>query len=263
MNEVNKLAELIKNKSKLVAMLAPSFPIVYQYPQIVTRLKKLGFSYVVEVAVGAKKTNEAVVNLLINNPKGRFITSPCASFVRYIRTKHPDLIPYLAFQADSPMIATTKIVAEKYPGYQPVFIGPCIVKKREASEDYPQLNIIVITYKELDELFSQFNITQINEPTSDVFDLSETSTRIYPFDGGLTYTSGAKNLLKEEEIRIVSNWKNIEIVLEEFKTNSTIRFIDVLFCDGGCINGPGIVSPLSTEERKQKIIEFQKSPVLI
>ncbi|NCO89162.1 hypothetical protein GW881_04575 [Candidatus Roizmanbacteria bacterium] len=46
-DEVNMLTELIKNKSKLVAMLAPSFPIVYQYPQIVTRLKQLGFSYVV------------------------------------------------------------------------------------------------------------------------------------------------------------------------------------------------------------------------
>lgn len=263
MNEVAQLTELIKNKANLVAMLAPSFPIVYQYPQIVTRLKKLGFTYVVEVAVGAKKTNETVVSLLINNPTGRFITSPCASFVRYIRTKHPDLIPYLAFQADSPMIATTKIVAEKYPGYQPVFIGPCIVKKREASEDYPQLNIVVITYKELDELFTQFNISQVNESTTDKFDLSETTTRIYPFDGGLTFTSGVRTILKDEEIRIVSNWKNIDIVLEEFKNNSTIRFVDVLFCDGGCINGPGIVSPLSTEERKQRIIQFQTSPTLI
>lgn len=255
------LTELIKNKSKLVAMLAPSFPIVYQYPQIVTRLKQLGFSYVVEVAVGAKKTNEAVVNLLINNPTGRFITSPCASFVRYIRTKHPDLIPYLAFKADSPMIATAKIVTEKYLGYQPVFIGPCIVKKLEASEDYPELNIIVITYKELDELFSQFATPQINELSNDKFDLSEPSTRIYPFDGGLTFTSGTQTLLKDKEIRIVSNWKNIDIVLEEFKDNQSIRFIDVLFCDGGCINGPGIISPLSTEERKQRIIEFQKSPI--
>lgn len=263
MNEINKIVELIKNKAKLVAMLAPSFPIVYQYPQIVSQLRQLGFAYVVEVAVGAKKTNEAVINLLKTNPTGRFITSPCASFVRYIRTKHPDLIPYLAFQADSPMIATAKIVAEKFPDYQPIFIGPCIVKKREASEDYPQLNIVVITYKELDELFVQFTTPQINEPTTDTFDLSETSTRIYPFDGGLTYTSGAQNLLKDEEIRIVSNWKNIEIVLEEFKTNSTIRFVDVLFCDGGCINGPGIVSPLSTEERKQRIIQFQDSSTLI
>ncbi len=263
MNEVNQLTELLKQKTKLVAMLAPSFPIMYDYPLIIDQLKKLGFSYVVEVAVGARKTNEAVVKILSNNPQARFITSPCPSFVRYIRTKHPDLVSYLAFQADSPMVATARIVIEQYPGYRPVFIGPCIVKKREASEDCPQLNILVITYKELTPLFDQFAITDTPTATGDHFDMAADATRIYPMDGGLTISGRINTVLKEEEIRIVSGWKNVDIVLEEFKNNPSIRFVDDLFCDGGCINGPGITSQLTIEERKQKILQFQKANKVI
>ncbi len=256
MNDTAKLVELLKKKVKLVAMLAPSFPIMYEYPQIVGRLKRLGFSYVVEVAVGAKKTNEEVLTLLKNNPGSRFIASPCASFVRLVRKKHPQLLPYLAFKADSPMVATAKIVREKYPGFKPVFIGPCIVKKLESSEDYSELDILVVNYKELDSVLQQLGIVDDPEDVNSLFDMSEKSTRIYPMDAGLTDTSGIRNILNEDEIMVVSGWKNCETALEEFEKNQKIRFLDILFCDGGCINGPGISSNLNLEERKKKIIEF-------
>ncbi len=256
MNEVFQLTDLLNKKAKLVAMLAPSFPVVYEYPQIVSRLKQLGFSHVVEVAAGAKRTNEAVVKLLKEDPKSRFITSPCPSFVRLIKTKHPQLLPYLALKADSPMIATARIVKEKYPDCQPVFIGPCIAKKLESSEDYPELNILVLTYKELDAVFSAFHVSEASIQAHDGFDIAEQGTRIYPTDGGLTESSGIRNILKDEEIRIVSGWKNCETALAEFEKNPKIRLLDILFCEGGCINGPGIVSALPLEERRKKIMEF-------
>lgn len=259
MDEPSQLTELINKKAKLVAMLAPSFPIVYQYPQIISKLKQLGFSHVVEVAAGAKKTNEEVIALLQTNPQARFITSPCPSFVRFIRKKHPDFLPFLALKADSPMVATAKIVKEKYPDYQPVFIGPCSVKKLEASEDYPELNILVLTYKEMDAVFNQFQVKQPSVGVNDGFDISEKTTRIYPIDGGLTASSNLRNILKEEEIRVVSGWKNCETILEEFKNNHKIRLVDILFCEAGCINGESIVSKLSLEERKKKIIDFSLS----
>lgn len=262
MNEAEELIGLIEKKEKLVAMLAPSFPVVFEYPQIVTRLKHLGFSYVVEVSAGAKLTNEAVVSLLASDPKARFITSPCPSFVRMVRTKYQHLLPYLAFKADSPMAATAKIVHEKYPGSRPVFIGPCVAKKFEAKEDRPELNILVVTYKELDDIFTRFKIPNEEAVPGEAFDILEKTTRIYPTDGGLTETSGARRFLKDDEIKIVSGWKNCIAALSEFENNSKIRFMDVLFCEGGCIMGPGIKSSLSLEERKKKILEFaENNPV--
>jgi iron only hydrogenase large subunit-like protein len=256
MNDTEKLIDLLKNNSKLVAMLAPSFPIMYDYPKIVTQLKKLGFEKVVEVSVGAKETNRQIAEFIKSHPQSRLITSPCASFVRFIKTKHREFLPYLTIEIDSPMVATAKIVKEKYSGFQPVFIGPCVVKKLEASQDYPELNILVLTYKELESVFGQLLPNSLNIPNNDVFDLAEPTTRLYPADGGLTESSGVRNLLKDEEIRIVSGWKNCESALVEFQNNPKIRLLDILFCEGGCINGPGIASSLSIEERKKKIVDY-------
>lgn len=257
-SEVSQLIELFNKKAKLVAMLAPSFPVVYEYPQIVGKLKRLGFAYVLEVAAGAKKTNEAVVALLKSDPKSRFITSPCPSFVRLVRTKHPNLLPFLAMKADSPMVATARIAKEKYPDFRPVFIGPCIAKKLESSQDYPQLDILVLTYKELEEVFEKFNIPDLAAESGDAFDISEQATRIYPIDGGLTESSGVRDILAEDEIRIVSGWKNCENALLEFEKNPKIRLVDILFCEGGCINGPGLISSLPLEDRKRKVFGFWK-----
>jgi len=256
MDEVSRLTDLLNKKAKLAAMLAPSFPVVYEYPQIIGRLKQLGFLYVVEVAAGAKKTNEAVLTLLQDNPQSRFITSPCPSFVRLIRAKYPQLLQYLALQADSPMAATARIVKEKFPDCSPVFVGPCVAKKFESSEDYPELNILVLTYKELDMVFDAFHVGEAAAQAGDGFDVTGQTTRIYPIDGGLTESSGVRNILKDEEIRIVSGWKNCEAALLEFERNLKIRLLDILFCEGGCINGPGIASVLSPDDRKKKVLEF-------
>jgi iron only hydrogenase large subunit-like protein len=256
MSDVDKLVQLLQNKKKLVAMLAPSFPIMYDFPKIVNQLKNLGFEKVVEVTVGAKETNRQLLEYIENHPEARFITSPCASFVRFIKTKHREFLPYLSLEVDSPMVATAKIVKEKHPDLQPVFIGPCVVKKLEASQDYPKLNILVLTYKELEEVFKRQNINYQSLITGNNFDLSESSTRLYPTDGGLTNSSGVRNILGEDEIRVISGWKNCESALMEFQNNPKIRLLDILFCEGGCINGPGILSTLSVEKRKKKITDY-------
>lgn len=255
MNDSLKLIDLIKTKEKLVAMLAPSFPIMYEYPQIICRLRALGVTYTVEVSVGAKITNKAVIEILLDNPQRRIIASPCPSFVQLIKTKHPQLLRFLALEVDSPMVATAKIVKEKYPGFKPVFIGPCIAKKIEATVYHPELNLLVITYKELEEVFKYFK-TDENSCPNQTFDLTEESTRIYPLDGGLTHSGGLNKILKDDELKIVSGWKNIEAALTEFENNPRIRFMDVLFCEEGCINGPGIISGLDTGQRKEKILEY-------
>lgn len=260
MSDSDKLIGLLNKKANLTAIIAPSFPVMYDSGKLVSKLRSIGFRRVIEVAVGAKKTNEQAVSILGNNPHTRFITSPCASFVRFMRTKHPDLLHYLAFEVDSPMIASAKIARNKWPDHKPVFIEPCPVKKLEASQDHPDLDILVLTYRELEEVLAKFNPPSY--PTSNLgeFDLKEPSTRTYPLDGGLTDTSGARSLLVSDEIRVVSGWNRCEAAIREFETNKKIRLLDILFCDGGCVMGPGIKSSLSLEERKNRINSFASSP---
>jgi len=259
MNEDKTLAELLEKKEKLVAMLAPSFPLSFSYPAIITMLRRLGFTYVVEVAVGAKKTNEELHALLKKDPTARFITSPCPTVVRMIKKTMPQYAKYFTYDVDSPMVATAKIVREKYPGYRPVFIGPCAMKKLEGSEDVPELDILVLTYMELQRIFDATHIPEEANP-DEQFDLSEPGeTLMYPLDGGLSFSSGlTKQLSSSEEVKIVSCKENIEAI-KEFDANPKIRLLDILNCPGGCISGPGIKSTLSVEERKKKILEYYKA----
>ena len=256
MNDADVLIDLINKREKLVAMLAPSFPIVFSYPTIITMLKKLGFVYTVEVAVGAKKTNEELLALMKANSNARYITSPCPTIVRMIKKQMPDNAGYLTPGVDSPMAATAKIVAQRYPDYRPVFIGPCIMKKIEAKEDCPELHILVLTYTELLQVFSHFNIQEETNP-SDHFDIAEPgTTRLYALDGGLAHSSGIANMLPKGAVKIVSGAQENISAIQEFDTNPNIRLLDILNCPGGCIGGPGINSPLTREERKNKIVAY-------
>jgi len=257
MTELEELIELLNKKEKLVAMLAPSFPIMFEYPGIITKLKKLGFSYVMEVSLGAMKTNQELVELMTKNPESRFITSPCPTVVRMVRKQMPEYAKYFTHGVDSPMVATAKIARENFPGFRPIFIGPCIVKKMEAKEDVPDLNILVITYAEISQVFEKFNIGgEVN--LNDKFDLSGPGdTRIYPVDGGLSHSSGVLDKLGEGAIKIVSSWKNCLEAIKDFDTNTKVRLLDILFCEGGCIGGPGIKSSLTVEQKKQKILDYR------
>ncbi len=261
MNEKETLIELIDKKEKLAAMVAPSFPIMFQYPNIITMLRKLGIAYVVEVAVGAKKTNEELLALLQSDPNARFITSPCPTVVRMIKRGMPQYAKYFTHNVDSPMAATAKIIKEKYPDHKPIFIGPCEMKKLEASEDIPELGILVLTYRELQDVFNHFGITDQNNP-DDKFDISETGkTMMYPLDGGLSHSSGLTEQMEStDQVRIVSGGKNIPAI-KEFDTNPKIKLLDILNCPGGCICGPGIRSELTLEERKKKILDYYTSRI--
>lgn len=259
MGEPQILLKLLENKEKLVALLAPSFPVVYKYPEIIGKLHRLGFLAVVEVSAGAVETNKQVLEKLKSDKKARVITAPCPNIVRLIRKNFPNLLKYLATGADSPMSAAAKIAAEKWGDAKVVFIGPCIAKKLEAGEDRASQNILVLTYKELDEVFEKRGLAD-GAPTDGgaLFSVEADRTRLYPISGGLAESSEARELLAEDEIQVVSGPTLSRKSLENFES-SEVRLLDVLFCDGGCINGQGISSNLSLNERRKRVIDYKES----
>jgi iron only hydrogenase large subunit-like protein len=256
MDKILTITELLKSNYPLVAMLAPSFPIVFDTQTIVGQLKRAGFKNVVEVSTGAERTNEMMINALKENETARFIASPCPNIVRTIRTRFPEATKYLATNVDSPMVATARRVIKEFPNTRPVFIGPCLVKRLEAAEDFPELNIFCMTYKDLQQLFIDLNISPEEADKNENFDLESGVTRLYPVSGGLTQSSGARDLLSEDDIEVVSGVQNIENAIKRFVASDHLRLLDILFCDGGCINGPGIVSTLTIDERRKKITDY-------
>lgn len=234
-------------------MVAPSFPIDFDYPVIAGCLRRLGFEIVVEVSVGAQETNRQLLELLKLYPDKRLITAPCPTVVRLIRHKYPELVPYLAI-IDSPMSATAKVILKQFPGLKPVFIGPCLAKKLEAKEDRSDLGILVLTYAELKQVFKAKNIQPETKDKEASFDITGLPTRLYPVSGGLAQSAGLNELLTDEEYDVVSSHQLVEKALQAFRENTKLRVLDILYCDGGCLNGPGTNRTLSLEQRRQKII---------
>jgi len=254
--EAKKLLNLIEKKEKLVAMLAPSFVIDFGYPEIIRMLKKLGFSYVAEIARGAEETNKQLFTLMKLHPDKKFITSPCPNIVRLIKSKYPNLVQYLT-KIDTPMSATAKMVIKKYPGYKIVHFSPCLVKKLEAKEDFPELNILALTYKDLSDIFKIKKIKPRRIfKTKDSFDITGGHTRLYPISGGLAQSAGVTQRLTDAEYDVVSGPALVNKALQNFEINSDIKLLDILNCDGGCINGPGMVSKELLDKRRKKVIDF-------
>ena len=252
-----------KPNEKYICLLAPSFVTEFEYPEIVYRLRKLGFDKVVEVTFGAKMTNLTYYTILKESiekgEKKTWIASPCPTIVNFIRVKYPHLVQNLV-PAHSPMGCMGLIVRKKYPDYKVVFIGPCMTKKMEAAEI--KTIDFVLTFKELEDLFVKNNIPEvITEPEFSIgFDkFYNDYTKIYPVSGGLSDTLNHAHILKKNEILVMEGLNNLMSVFDNFKDGvyKHYKFLDILNCDGGCINGPAMISRKSIPERRKKVFKYR------
>lgn len=247
-------------KSKYLCMLAPSYIALYDYPNIVYRLRALGFEKVVEVTFGAKMTNVNYYKILKERENERtWIASPCPTLVNLIRAKYPELVKNLV-PVTSPMGSMALICKKHFPGYKVVFIGPCPTKKIEGKE----IGTVdeVLTFKELDELFIKKNIPEkISDPKYCLtFDkLYNDYTKIYPLSGGLSETLQYNRILKKQDILVVDGLDNIIKILNEFKDGryKNYKFLDILSCSGGCIGGPGIVPKYTVSQRIKRVKKYR------
>lgn len=254
-----KLTALLKaNNGKVLAMLAPSFPIDFKYPQIIIQLKHLGFDRVTELTFGARMVNYQYVEYIKSNPNQKyFITSPCPTCVTFIKNKYPELMQYLIPFA-SPMLAMAIIAKKHYPNHKIVFISPCFAKQNLEAINHPDVIDLVITFKELGEMISP--IDSITSNLNAEFDsFYEEETKIYPISGGLAVTAGLKKILKPEDICIADEPKNLIPIFDSIKVGSSkFKFFDILNCPGGCIGGPGLKNnDLSIETKKQLVLDYK------
>lgn len=246
-NNIPDIERALK-KEKLVALLAPSFVTDFHYPSIITELKSLGFKKVVELTFGAKMINRDYHKQLLKSEK-LLISSVCPGIVQSIKARFPHYEKNLIL-VDSPMIAMAKICKKTYPGYKTCFISPCHMKKVEAQEsDYLDY---VIDYQQLHALLHKKLIAPSNhQETFDKF--YNDYTKVYPLSGGLSKTAHLKQVLRPREEKIIDGWPKIEKFLKN--PDKKVRFLDVTFCEGGCIGGP-CTSKISLRKKKKLLTNY-------
>jgi len=253
--ELTKLIKDLKAKKKMIAMIAPSFVIDFDYNTIVTRLKEIGFDKVTEVTFGAKIVNEEYHKILKENPHFK-ISSACPTIVTLIKKEFPHYKKNLV-KIVSPMVAMGRILNKNYPNHKVVFIGPCFQKKLEA-KTFSKNIYNAIMFKELKQLFEHWEKEKLEKRKIKVntFDsFYNDYTKIYPLTGGMKDSLHYKGIVHENKIIVEDGIPNL-IKLLNSDMPEHIEFLDILNCPGGCIGGPGIISTESVRKRKEKIKKY-------
>ncbi|MBR3682522.1 MAG: 4Fe-4S dicluster domain-containing protein [Tidjanibacter sp.] len=239
---IRMLREAEQTGGKIYAVVAPAIISQCRYgriEQVVTAIKKLGFTDVVEVALGAditlyKESKEW-------EEKGLLTTSCCPSFVRFVEINYPELKQYVS-HTPSPMIEVARLIKRSEPDAKVVFIGPCASKKMEYTLEKTGGAIdSVMSFEELQAFLDARGIETTEQEDTPLNNASFYG-RIFAKSGGII--QGLLNIASEKGL---DNLKPIQMNgIEQCKLNmaklkvgkSEFNFFEGMACEGGCLNGP-------------------------
>lgn len=254
--DIDFVRESLISKSEIAIMLAPSFPASFpglEANQLFEALRDLGFSHVEEVTTGVQLTVPKYQELIEQSCNKPIIASYCPAIVGLIEKHYPKLIDYLA-PIDSAVTATGKYLRKKLKNTKVVLAGPCIAKKEEARSDKRKIIDAVLTFKEVKQLFKEFNI-KVPEGSVKIQQGDAFLPKLFPVPGGLV-----KNLkLFEGFIPDLASIEGKDNSLEILRNINDGKiepvFLDILFCQG-CIDGPEIDSSVDLLTRKALVFEY-------
>ena len=264
-SQILQLAKRLKDQEETVAMVAPA--ILGQFKatpeQILGALKAIGFTHVMEVAEGAditaqKETAEWIENIQKNEP---FMTSSCCPAHTLLVEKHINTLRPMVSHTKSPMYYTAEIAREKFPDAKKVFIGPCLAKRHEAE----QSGIIdfVLTFEELNSFFNAYDIDFKTTGNVALVPSITSEARGFALSGGVAEAikHSIPNGYAFKEFLIDGlHKKNIKLLKAFGNKAPDNNFIEVMACEGGCMNGPGSVAAFKPGQAQlKKAIQAQEA----
>lgn len=210
----------------------------------------------IEVALGAEITaaNEAEeLKEKLAEGLSFMTTSCCPAYTGWINKHAPMLKPHVS-DTRSPMVYAARYAKEKFPEAEIVFIGPCLAKRYEA-ESVPEVDY-VMSFEELGAFMVAYDIDVTN------CEAQELETEVTKFGRGFAQAGGVKNAV----VNVVGNDistlsiegldKKNQGLLKVMPRKPEARFVEVMACDGGCINGPCSLAPLTLAKRQiKKVLE--------
>ncbi|MFB3893817.1 MAG: [Fe-Fe] hydrogenase large subunit C-terminal domain-containing protein [Phycisphaerae bacterium] len=241
----HQVEQLLAGKGPVAACLAPSFPAEFfecDDLRLVGMLRKLGFTYVNEVAFGADLTADRYRRLLAANANGnRYIATTCPAIVAYVERYHPDVSACLA-PIVSPMIATARALHHRYGrDLKVVFIGPCIAKKGEVASDALRGEMdAALTFVELREILKDKGIAPDTAGASEFDPPHGGVGALFPISRGLFQAADIREDLLAGRIVATDGRRNFVEALREFAAGDlSASLLEVLCCEG-CIMGAGM-----------------------
>ena len=262
-NDVGLAWQLLGQYPSVIALLSSTFPTAFaevRPRQVVTALKKLGFSEVMEAAFGAELVAREYQRLVRENGGKPILSSTCPAVVAYIEKFYPQLIGSLA-PIVSPMTAMGRLIKWRYnPKAKVVFIGPCIAKKAErVDEKVAGVIDAVLTFTELKEMLAARGIDPGSEEEGEVAGPKSHLGRLFPIPGGLLKVAGLCSDVSSNDIVIAEGRDRVVNCLREFAEGKIrTKLLDLFFCEG-CICGPAIDNNLCICGRRELIVDYAMS----
>jgi ferredoxin len=257
-----EVREILASGAEVIAITGPSisgeFSDITDYRKFVQMIKALGFKYVHGSSFGVDLVAREYAELFKKSKGKYYITTTCPVVVSFVEKYHPDLVPNLA-PIVSPMIAAAKVVRKKYgAGVKIVYIGPCIRNKDEALlyEGENSLDA-VITFVELRQLFTEYNINESMLEYSDFNSPIGYKGSLFPISNGLVQAAGlGEDLLTGNVITAGGKVRMLGAANSFGSHINTIQcHFNMFFCDG-CIMGPGTSANGDKYLRRSLVIEY-------
>lgn len=256
-NEMNKGVKMAAAIAPAIAgQLGENIP----FNKLKEIFKELGFSDVVEVALGADigAIDEAKHYIhSVPNEQPFLATSCCPAWSVMAKRDFPEIAQYVS-ESTTPMIETARVIKQRNHNVKVVFVGPCISKKMEATRLSVKTYVdYVITFEELMGMLEakDIDLDKINNEI-DIQDASSKG-RGYACAGGVAnaIVSNIKKLAPDKEILV----DRAEGLAECKKMLTMAKFgkrqgylLEGMACPGGCVGGPGTLQTLKKAQKANK-----------
>lgn len=247
----------------VAAIIAPSFPAEFvevDPSRFIGMLRRLGFTWVHEVAFGADLVADRYHTLVQEHRDQQFVATTCPAVVEYVERYRPELIAKLAPVA-SPMAAAARVVRRVHgESTKVVFIGPCIAKKMEAINSASKGDVdAVLTFQELRVFFDQEGVAAEVAGDSD-FDPPRAGTgALFAVSRGLLEAAEINDdLVSGTAISVDGRAHFVEAINEVAAGEVDVGLVEVLACQG-CIMGPGVSNDLPLFQRRSLIGRYVRS----
>ena len=159
------------------------------------------------------------------------------------------LKPFVS-ETRSPMVYAARYAKEKYPDAEVVFIGPCLAKRHEA-DSVPEVDY-VMSFEELGAFMVAYDIDVANCPEKTL------NAKVTKFGRGFAQAGGVRAAVVNTAgdgfttTSIEGLDKKNQALLKAMAKKPEAQFVEVMACDGGCINGPCSLAPLTLAKRQIK-----------
>ena len=254
--QIFQVIQSILKGDKVIAIVAPAF--IGQFGKhstpgkFIAAMKKLGFSRIVEVAVGADMcTIEEAKDFLEKVPSEQkyMATSCCPAWHSMIYKLFPGEAKNISMTL-TPMVFTARLMKKKYPGCKVVFVGPCAAKKLEAIRADIRSDVdFVLTFEELQGMFEAKEVDFETIEPLDPLNEGTAAGRGFAVAGGVA--KAVQDLVHETHPELEVKTARAEGLRECRKLMTLAKagkyngyLLEGMACPGGCVAGAGTLLPV-------------------